>query len=154
GPWIEHVHKVYGQYSEHIILWLAHRVQRPHVKINHALVLGGEPGIGKDTLLEPVKHAVGPWNFSEVNPPQLLGRFNSFLKSTIMRISESRDLGEIDRYALYDHLKVYEAAPPDVLRIDEKHIKEFYIPNVTGVIITTNHRTDCLYLPAEDRRHL
>ena len=37
-------------------------------KINHALVLGGEQGIGKDTLLEPVKHAVGPWNFDEVSP--------------------------------------------------------------------------------------
>ena len=36
----------------------------PHEKINHALVLGGKQGIGKDTLLEPVKHAVGPWNFA------------------------------------------------------------------------------------------
>ena len=32
------------------------------IKVNHALVLGGEPGIGKDTLIEPVKGAVGPWN--------------------------------------------------------------------------------------------
>ena len=38
-------------------------------------------GIGKDTLLEPVKQAVGPWNFAEVSPVQLLGRFNGFLKS-------------------------------------------------------------------------
>ena len=28
-------------------------------------VLGGLQGIGKDTLLEPVKRAVGPWNFQE-----------------------------------------------------------------------------------------
>ena len=38
-----------------IRLWMAHRVQRPHEKINHALVLGGDQGIGKDTLLEPVQ---------------------------------------------------------------------------------------------------
>ena len=43
--------------------WLAHRVQRPEDKINHALVLGGAMGIGKDTIIEPVKHAIGPWNF-------------------------------------------------------------------------------------------
>ena len=63
-PWIDHVRKVFPDDADHIIRWLAHRVQRPQEKINHALVLGGAQGIGKDTLLEPVKHAVGPWNFS------------------------------------------------------------------------------------------
>jgi hypothetical protein len=38
-------------------------------KINHALILGGNQGVGKDTLLEPVKRAVGAWNFLEVSPP-------------------------------------------------------------------------------------
>ena len=85
--------------------WLAHRVQRPAEKINHALVLGGAQGIGKDTLLEPVKHAVGPWNFQEVSPTHLLGRFNGFVKSVILRVSEARDLGEIDRFSFYDHTK-------------------------------------------------
>ena len=32
--------------------WLAHRVQRPQEKINHALFLAGNQGIGKDTVLE------------------------------------------------------------------------------------------------------
>src|SRR5262249_15456503 len=45
------------------------------------------------------------------------------------------------------------AAPPDVLLVDEKNIREHYIVNVCGVIITTNHKTDGIYLPAEDRRH-
>ena len=65
---------------KHILKWLAHRVQRPAEKINHALVLGGAQGIGKDTMLEPVKRAIGPWNFSEVSPQHMLGRFNGFLK--------------------------------------------------------------------------
>ena len=30
---------------------------------------------------------------------------------------------------------------------------EYSIPNVTGVVITTNHKTDGIYLPADDRRH-
>ena len=50
-------------------------------------------------------------------------------------------------------MKAYTAAPPDVLRVDEKHLKEHYIPNLCGVIITTNHKTDGIYLPPEDRRH-
>ena len=95
GPWLRHVERLYGNDADHIIRWCAHRVQRPDEKINHALVLGGKQGIGKDTLLEPVKHAVGPWNFIEVSPQQVLGRFNGFLKSVILRVSEARDLGDV-----------------------------------------------------------
>jgi hypothetical protein len=69
-------------------------------------------------------------------------------------VNEARDLGEFDRFAFYDHMKSYIAAPPDVLRVDEKNLKEHYIPNLCGVIITTNHKTDGIYLPANDRRHL
>jgi len=35
-PWLEHVHRVYPNDAEHIIACLAHRVQRPAEKINHA----------------------------------------------------------------------------------------------------------------------
>jgi hypothetical protein len=154
-PWLEHGEKLYGEdFAKHICPWLAHRVQRPGEKINHALVLGGPPGIGKDSLLEPVKQAVGPWNFSEVSPRQVLGRFNGFLKSVILRISEARDLGEVDRFQFYDATKSLMAAPPDVLRVDEKNLKEYSIFNLCGVTITTNHKTDGLYLPSDDRRHL
>jgi hypothetical protein len=151
--WVNHVHKIYPIDAGHIIKWLAHRVQKPAEKINHALVLGGAQGIGKDTLLEPMKHAVGPWNFHEVSPTHLLGRFNSFVKSVILRVNEARDLGELDRFKFYDHTKVYTAAPPDVLRVDEKNLREHYVFNCLGFIITTNHRTDGIFLPADDRRH-
>jgi len=152
-PWLRHVRRVYRRHANYIIRWLAHRVQDPEVKINHALVLGGRQGIGKDTILEPVKYAVGPWNFVEVSPPALLGRFNGFVKSVILRVSEARDLGDVDRFAFYEHMKVYTAAPPDVLRCDEKNLREHDVPNVCGVIITTNYKSNGIYLPADDRRH-
>jgi len=151
--WLDHVRYVFPEDAEHIFDWLAHRVQRPWDKINHALVLGGAQGIGKDTLLEPAKHAVGPWNCQEVSPTQILGRFNGFLKSVILRVNEARDLGEFDRFQLYDHMKACTAAPPDVLRIDEKHLRETSIVNCCGVVITSNHKTDGIFLPADDRRH-
>ena len=153
GQWLDHVGKIFGGDSDHILKWLAHRVQRPADKINHALVLGGAQGIGKDTLLEPVKRAIGPWNFSEVSPQQMLGRFNGFLKSVILRVSEARDLGDVDRFQFYDHLKAYTAAPPDVLRVDEKNLREYSVPNCVSIIITTNHKTDGVFLPEDDRRH-
>ena len=154
APWLNLVRNVFPNEADHIIIWLAHRLQRPHEKVNHALVLGGKPGIGKDTILEPIKQAIGPWNFADVSPKQVLGRFNGFLKSVILRVNEARDLGEFDRYAFHDHMKGYIAAPPDVNHIDEKNIKEYYVFNLCGVIITSNHKTDGIYLPADDRRHM
>ena len=153
GPWLEHVHKVYGSSADHIVRWLAHRVQRPGEKINHSLVLGGAQGIGKDTILEPVKYVVGAWNFTEIAPSHLLGRFNGFVKSVVLRVSEARDLGDVGRVGFYEHMKAYAAAPPDVLRCDEKNIREHAVMNVCGVIITTNHKTAGIYLPPDDRRH-
>ena len=70
-----------------------------------------------------------------------------------MRINEGRDHGEIDRYAFYDDTKPIFAAPPDVLRVDEKNVREYYIPNLVGGIITTNYKTNGIYLPPDDRRH-
>jgi hypothetical protein len=156
GPWLDHVRKIYPDDVNHINMWLAHRVQRPEEKINHALVLGGGQGIGKDTLLEPVKRAIGPWNFRDVIPANLMGRFNSFLKAVILRVNEAHDLGDaerVNRFMFYDRTKLYTAAPPDVLRVDEKNLREYYVFNVLGFLVTTNHKTDGIYLPADDRRH-
>ncbi len=151
--WIEHVHFVYPEAVDHLFDFLAHRRQRPAEKVNHALVLGGGMGIGKDTILEPVKAAIGPWNFQDETPVRIMGRFNGFLKAVILRVNEARDLGESDRFKFYDHMKTLIAAPPDTLRVDEKFMREYQILNCCGIIITTNHKTDGIYLPAEDRRH-
>ena len=50
-------------------------------------------------------------------------------------------------------MKRYTAAPPDVLRVDEKNLREYSVINCCGVIITTNHKTDGIFLPRDDRRH-
>jgi hypothetical protein len=146
------VHKVFPDDAEHIIQYCAHRVQFPDEKINHGIVLGGEQGIGKDTLLEPLKMAVGPWNCQEVSPAQMLGQFNGYVKCVVLRVSEARDLGDVNRIEFYEHMKTLLAAPPDMLRVNEKYLKEHHSLNVFGAVITTNH-IDGIYLPPDDRRH-
>lgn len=152
-PWLDHGRRIWAEDFDHIVCWLACRVQHPEIKINHSLIMGSnDHGIGKDTFLEPIKYAVGPWNFQEISAQQLIGRFNAFLKAVILRINEARDMGEFTRYQLYDHIKAYTAAPPDVLRIDEKNKQEYIIFNKLGLIITSNYKTNGIYLPPEDRR--
>jgi hypothetical protein len=132
---------------------MAHRVQRPGEKINHALVWGGQQGIGKDSMMEPVRRAVGAYNFEEASPATLIGKFQHFTKAVILRVNEGRDLGDTDRFKFYDHCKTYMVAPPHMLATNEKFLREYYVANVMGVFITTNHKTDGIYLPADDRRH-
>ena len=49
--------------------------------------------------------------------------------------------------------QAYTAAPPDVILCDEKNLREHSVFNCCGVIITTNHKADGIYLPEDDRRH-
>jgi hypothetical protein len=152
-PWLQHLQKLYPQEWKHILLYLAHRIQRPGEKINHALVLGGPTRIGKDTLLEPVKAGVGHWNWAESSQSEILGsQFNPYAKSVVLRISEARDHGP-DRFKFYEATKTLIAAPPDVLMVNEKHARPYAVPNVCSVIFTTNNRSDGLYLPLDDARH-
>jgi hypothetical protein len=152
-PWISHVKKIYPNDTDHIIDFLAHRVQRPEEKINHALVLAGAPGIGKDSIVEPVKPGVGGWNFKEASPRDVMGLHNDFVKSVILRINEAHDLGTADRFKFYEHMKAYTAAPPNMLRVNEKYVPQYYIFNRCSVIMTTNYKNNGIYLPPDDRRH-
>ena len=151
--WRDHLHHLWPEEAERIELWMAHRVQRPGEKVNHALVLGGEQGIGKDFILEPLKRAIGPWNFKEASPQALLGTFNDFAQAVALRVSEAKDLGEIDRFGFYEATKTLICSPPDTLRINKKFITPYHALNVVGVIFTTNHKTAGIFLPADDRRH-
>jgi Family of unknown function (DUF5906) len=151
--WRDHLRLLWSDEADHIERWMAQRVQHPGVKINHALVLGGKQGIGKDFTLEPLKRAIGPWNVAEISPQAVLGNFNDFARSVVLRISEGKDLGKIDRFAFYEATKTLIAAPPDTLRVNPKFVTPYYILNVVGVIITTNHKAAGLFLPADDRRH-
>jgi hypothetical protein len=98
---------------------------------------------------------VGTWNVKNIKLNHLISKNNEFFKSLIVRLSEVRDVGErgaTDLYRLNDHMKDMLATPPDTLRINEKYVNEYYILNLTGMVITTNYR-DALKLPFDDRRH-
>ena len=155
-PWLDLAYSLYGEeYIQlYVIPWFAFKVQFPGKKINHALVFGGKPGIGKDSFTDPLRYCVGPWNWSNVNPTALMGSFNEYAQSVILYVNEAHDTGEVNQYQMYEHMKELITAPPDTIRCNPKYGSVIYVVNVLGVIYTTNHRTNSLYLPVTDRRHL
>ena len=157
GPWLTLAHKLFPNADEldAALNWMAHRVQFPGTKCNHALVVIGEPGIGKDVVFfEPLRRAVGIANYQNISPKTLLEPFNGHLKTVVLCLDELSDLGELNRHTLHNALKTACAAPPYTLRINEKKIHPYNIPNVAGVIANSNNPSDCLFVEASDRRYL
>jgi Family of unknown function (DUF5906) len=154
--WVDHVKKLYPVEADwrHLFRMLGFKVQHPGVKINHAIFCASLAfGIGKDTVFDAMIPAVGAHNFQDIGPKAVMGRFNAFQQSIVLRISESRDSGEYDKYALEQHLKPIIAAPPNHFRIDPKGVPEYYVENVVLVVITSNDPVTGIYIPHGDRRY-
>jgi hypothetical protein len=157
-PWLALIERLYPDDWQHIVAYFADAVQFPQHKCNHALVFGsGVHGIGKDTLLAPIRHAVGERNFWAIKPSDIVGTYNPWVATRILQVSESRDLGEgqngVSRYELYERCKDLCAAPPKMLTCNDKYVAQHPVLNVLRLVMTTNHRVDGVYLPPEDRRH-
>ena len=104
---------LYPEDGDDIINWLAHRVQRPGQKIKPRLGARRWPRNRQGHVLQPVKLAVGPWNFQEISPTNLMDAYNPFVKAVVLRMNEAHDLGESERanrYALYERVKIYAAS--------------------------------------------
>lgn len=157
--WLNLLRALYPDDFDHIVHYFADAVQFPQHKCNHALVLGsGVHGIGKDTLLAPVRNAVGERNFWSIKPNDIVGTYNPWVATRILQVSESRDLGDqghggVSRYELYERCKDLCAAPPTMLTCNDKYIAQHPVLNVLRLVLTTNHMVDGIYLPPEDRRH-
>ena len=154
-PWIEHVKYVYPNKIDHnhILDVLACVVQNVGGKVNHALVMAGEEGIGKDTILKVLSFILGGPNVVGVGPDVILeAQFNPYAKSLVLVIAEARDLGN-GRYKLNNKLKDIITTTSTGLYVNEKGIPQYSIPNHMLVCITTNFPDNGLYVNEGSRRY-
>ena len=139
---------------EHLLNVLAHKVQYPNHKINHAVLLGGKPGSGKDTLFAPFFWSIGgaaKLNCSVVKNDDLTSQWGYGLECEVMEIAELRQAEARDRRALENHLKPIIAAPPEYLPINRKGLHPYMALNRVLVVAFSNERV-AISLPSDDRR--
>ena len=153
SPWLNHLRLLYPTDADHMLAWFAYKLQNAGKKANHALVLGGSQGIGKDLLLSPIRYAAGAGNVAEINPTDFFSDFHPFVESTLLVVNEARDMGDADKFKLYDVMKRFIAAPPETLTCNRKHQEAYEVPNVMGVLITSNRKLNGLFIDPDDRRH-
>lgn len=153
-PWLEHVKFIYPDpvEHEHFFDYCAHMVQRPQQKTNHGIVITGAQGIGKDTMLAPIRKAVGEHNVCEIEPDEISSPYSHYVKSVMLVVNEVRPHDEDHKASnFYNQLKPLLAAPPEVLQLSMKYQNPVYVRNVVRTFLTTNDPLT-MYIPEEDRR--
>ena len=152
--WINHVKTLFPDEKEHehFFNYAAHMLQKPHEKINHGVVVSGAQGIGKDTMLLPLRWGVGLWNTAEIGPDDIEARFNPYVQAVMLVVNEVRPHNEGHRASgFYNRMKPYLAAPPETLPMEMKQCHIVYVRNVMRVFLTTNDY-QTMHVPEEDRR--
>jgi hypothetical protein len=155
-PWLAHLERMIPdkREREHVLDVMAFKVQYPNRKINHAVLHGGNPGSGKDTLWAPFFWAVGGpslKNVSLVRNEEITSQWGYALETEVLVVNELRQSEAKDRRALENQLKPLIAAPPEYLSVQRKGLAPYDLVNRLQVIAFSNERV-AINLPSDDRR--
>jgi hypothetical protein len=155
-PWIAHLERMIPdkREREHVLNVMAFKVQHPNRKINHAVLHGGNPGSGKDTLWAPFFWAIGGpslKNVSLVRNEEITSQWGYALETEVLVVNELRQSEAKDRRALENTLKPLIAAPPEYLSVQRKGLAPYDLVNRLQVIAFSNERV-AINLPSDDRR--
>ena len=139
---------------DHIFDVMACKYQRPNVKINHAVLHGGDEGCGKDTLWAPLLWAVcGPSlrNRGILDNDTLGSQWGYQLEAEIIILNELKEPDARERRALANKLKPIIAAPPEMIPINRKGLHPYQMVNRCFVLAFSNDPVP-ISLASQDRR--
>jgi hypothetical protein len=133
---------------------MAFKIQHPNVKINHAILIGGDEGVGKDSMFQPFLWALGGqhWrNRSVIEAGGLDSQWGYALEAEVVILNELKEPEARERRAMANKLKPLIAAPPETLTVNRKGMHPYELVNRLMVIAYTNDPLP-ITLPTQDRR--
>jgi hypothetical protein len=141
--WLDHCRVLVPEEAEltHCLDVMAFKLQNPRIKINHAVLHGGDEGSGKDTMWAPAIWAVcGPGlkNRGLVDNDGLTSQWGYALESEILILNELKEPDAKERRTLANKLKPIIAAPPETLPINRKGLHPYDMVNRMMVLAFTN----------------
>jgi hypothetical protein len=155
-PWLEHCKTLVPDPDEldHIFNVMAFKVQHPEVKINHAVLHGGDQGSGKDTMWAPFIWAVCGEHLKNrglLDNDTMSSQFGYALESEILILNELKEPDAKERRALANKLKPIIAAPPEMLTVNRKGLHPYQMANRVFVLAFSNDPVP-ISLDSQDRR--
>lgn len=154
--WLDHCRTLVPEETEleHIFNVMAFKVQHANVKVNHAVLHGGDEGSGKDTMWAPFLWAIGgehQHNRSVIETGGLESQWGYNLEAEVVILNELKEPEAKERRALSNRLKPIIAAPPETLMINRKGLHPYEMLNRLQVIAFTNDPLP-ITIPSQDRR--
>jgi len=138
-----------------ILDWMAHILQKPHVKINYALLIGGRQRIGKDSIFQPLLHGVGLKNVNPGIKAEMLDEKydDHFVGVKLAVLQEVHRDGFKDAKAIENKLKVYLADPPYTITLRRLGAPSIIQRNLIQILAFTNYN-DAIHLGSDGDRYL
>jgi hypothetical protein len=154
--WVDHCRILVQEDTELEHIWdvMAYKVQNPNVKINHAVLHGGDEGCGKDSMWAPFLWAIGgvhQHNRSIIETGGLDSQWGYSLEAEVVILNELKEPEARERRALANKLKPLIAAPPETILINRKGLHPYEMLNRLQVVAFTNDPLP-ITLPTQDRR--
>lgn len=155
-PWLDHCKALIPDPRELEHIWnvMAFKLQNPRVKINHAVLHGGDQGCGKDSMWAPFIWSVCGEHLKNrglLDNDSLGSQWGYQLESEILIINELREPDARERRALANKLKPIIAAPPEMLSINRKGLHPYDMVNRMFVLAFSNDPVP-ISLDSQDRR--
>lgn len=155
-PWIDHCKLLVAEAAELDHVWdvMAFKVQNPSVKINHAVLHGGDEGCGKDSMWAPFLWAIGgkhQRNRTIIDTGGIDSQWGYGLETEILVVNELQESEARERRAMANKMKPIIAAPPETLLVNRKGLHPYELLNRLQVLAFTNF-TMPITLPSQDRR--
>jgi hypothetical protein len=133
---------------------MAFKVQNPRLKVNHAILHGGDEGSGKDTFWAPFLWSICGENMKNrglMDNDSVNSQWGYQLESEVLLINELKEPDAAARRQLANRLKPIIAAPPDTLSINRKGLHPYDMVNRLFVLAFSNDPVP-ISLPSQDRR--
>jgi hypothetical protein len=155
-PWLEHCRALVPESKEleHILDVMAFKLQHPEIKVNHAILHGGDQGCGKDTMWAPFIWSVCGAHLKNrglLDNDTMSSQFGYALESEILILNELKEPDAKERRALANKLKPVIAAPPDMLSVNRKGLHPYQMANRMFVLAFSNDQVP-ISLDSQDRR--
>lgn len=156
APWLDHCRALVPEPAEleHLLDIMACKVQHPQIKINHAVLHGGDEGSGKDTMWAPFIWAVCGSHLKNrgiMDNNSINSQWGYQLESEILLINELKEPDASARRQLANQLKPIIAAPPEMLPINRKGLHPYQMANRLFVLAFSNDPVP-ISLASQDRR--
>lgn len=139
SPWVNLVKDICDREEKaynHVFDWCAHLLQFPGERINHALFIQGEQGIGKDTMFLALKVLLGSSNYSHVSLEQVESGFNEWVMGKQLVVFQ--EMMAAGRRHIYNKLK--PTITDEELQINIKHMPLLRFPNRGNYVFLSNYQ--------------